>query len=98
GVTLVERQLAANGRDTDAVAVARDPCDHARERAADQRIVERSEAKRIEQRDRPGAHREDIADDTADTGGRALIRLDERRMVVRFDLEDRCEAIADVNG
>ena len=46
----------------------------------------------------PRAHREDVADDAADARGRALVRLDERRMVVRFDLEDRREPVADVNG
>src|SRR5205814_6350663 len=52
---------------------------------------------RIEQRDGPRAHREDVADDPADPGGRALIRLNERRVVVRLDLEDRGEAAADVD-
>ena len=60
--------------------------------------LERSEAQRVEQRDRPRAHREDVADDAADAGGRALIGLDERRMVVRFDLEDRAQPVADVDG
>ena len=56
-----------------------------------------AEAQRVQQRDRPRAHREDVADDAADAGRRALVRLDERRMVVRFDLEDRGEAVADVD-
>ncbi len=60
-------------------------------------IVERTEAERVEQRDRPRAHREDVADDAADAGGRALVRLDERRVVVRFDLEDRGQPVADVH-
>ena len=67
-------------------------------RVAHRRAVERAEAQRVQQRDRPRAHREDVADDAADAGGRALIRLDERRMVVRFDLEDRGEPVADVDG
>ena len=64
----------------------------------DERIVERPEAQRVEQRDRPRAHREDVADDAADAGGRALVGLDERRVVVRFDLEDGGEPVADVDG
>ena len=56
-----------------------------------------AEPQRVQQRDRPRAHREDVADDAADAGRRALIRLDERRMVVRLDLEDRGEAVADVD-
>ena len=59
--------------------------------------VERAEAQRVQQRDRPRAHREDVAEDAADAGGGALKRLDERGMVVRFDLEDGREAVADVD-
>ena len=59
--------------------------------------VERAEAQRVQQRDRPRAHREDVADDAADAGRRALIRFDERRVIVRFDLEDRGEPVADVD-
>ena len=97
GVALVEADLAADGRDADAVAVAGDAGDDAGERPAHERIVERAEAQRVEQRDRPRAHREDVADDAADAGRRALVRLDERRMVVRFDLEDGGQAVADVD-
>ena len=99
GVALVEGDLAADGRDADAVAVAarcRRP--RLRDRAARQAVVERAEAQRIQQRDRPRAHREDVADDPADAGGRALVRLDERRMVVRLDLEHRRQPVADVDG
>ena len=96
---VVEGDLAADGRDADAVAVAGDAGDHALEDAArTSRRVERAEAQRIQQRDRPRAHREDVADDAADAGGRALIRLDERRVVVRFDLEDGGQPVADVHG
>ena len=61
-------------------------------------VVERAEAQRVQQRDRPRAHREDVADDAADAGRRALIGLDERRVVVRLDLEDGGQAVADVDG
>ena len=50
-------------------------------------IVERTEAQRIHHRDRPRAHGEDVAQNAADAGGRALKRLDEARVIVRFDLE-----------
>jgi hypothetical protein len=59
--------------------------------------VEIAEAQRVQQRDRPRAHREDVADDAADAGRRALIGLDERRVVVALHLEDRREAVADVD-
>ena len=56
-----------------------------------------AEAQRIHHRDRPRAHSEDVAQDSADAGGRALERLDERRVVVRFDLERAGPAVADVD-
>ena len=98
GVRRAERNLAADRRNADAVAVTGDAGDDAFHEAAGPRRVERPEAQRVHQRDRPRAHREDVADDPADAGRRALVRLDERRMVVRFDLEDRRETFADVDG
>ncbi len=90
--------LAADGGDADAVAVAADAGDHPFEDAPVERHVGRAEPQRVEQRHGPRAHREDVADDPADAGGRALIGLDERRVVVRFDLEHRRQAVADVDG
>ena len=101
GVRVVERDLAADGRDADAVAVAGDAGDHAFDDAPVARAVgtvERAEAKRIHQRDRPRAHREDVADDAAHAGRGTLVRLDERRVIVRFDLEDSRQPVADVDG
>src|SRR5262249_18717283 len=49
------------------------------------------------QRDRPRAHGEDVAADAAHAGRRALVRLDERRVVVRLHLEDDRLAVADVD-
>jgi hypothetical protein len=60
-VALVERDLAADRRDADAVAVAGDAGHDAGEGAAHERIVERAEAERVEERNRPRAHREDVA-------------------------------------
>ena len=59
--------------------------------------VERAEAQRVHHRDRPGAHGEDVADDAADAGRRALVGLDVRRVVVRLDLERDGVALADVD-
>ena len=42
------------------------------------RAVHLAKPQRIHQRDRTSAHRENVADDAADAGGGALIRLDER--------------------
>ena len=98
GVHLVEDDLAADGRDPDAVAVAADAGHHALEDAPGQRRVERSEAERVQQRHRARAHGEDVADDAPDAGGGALVGLDERRVVVRLDLEDGRQPVADVDG
>ena len=56
-----------------------------------------AEAQRVEHRDRPRAHREDVAQDAADAGGRALERLDRARVVVRLDLERDRQPAADVH-
>ena len=56
-----------------------------------------AEAQRVHHRDRPRAHGEDVAHDAADAGRRALIGLDEARMVVAFHLEDAGIAVADVD-
>ena len=104
-VRRIEDDLAADVGDADAVAVAGDPADHAAEQVAvaggRRRIglgvgLERAEAQRVEERDRAGAHGEDVADDAADPGGRALVGLDRARMVVRLDLEDDRQPVADV--
>src|SRR5262245_52008500 len=85
GVHLVEDDLAAGGGNADAVAVSTDAGDNTFEDAAGQCRVERSKAQGVEQRNRPRAHREDVANDATHASGRALIRLDERWMVVRLD-------------
>ena len=59
--------------------------------------VRRAEPEPVEQRDRPGAHRDDVAEDPADAGRGALERLDRGRVVVRLDLERDGEAVADVD-
>ncbi len=56
-----------------------------------------AEAQGVEQGDRAGAHGEDVAHDAADAGRRALVGLDERRVVVRFHLEDARLAVVDID-
>src|SRR5580692_6561833 len=60
-------------------------------------MLERSELERVHARYRSRAHRENIAQDSADPGRRALVRLDERRMVMAFDFENCRPAVADIN-
>src|SRR5262249_15991372 len=83
-VALLEDRLAAYRRHAEAIAVVRDPADHARENPAIARsglgVVQPSEAQRIHHRDRPRAHREDVAQDAADARRRALEGFDEARV------------------
>ena len=93
----VEDDLAADIREAQAVAVAADAADDAGQHAASVGRIERAEAQWIHHRERACAHRDDVAHDAADTGGRTLVRLDVRRMVVALDLEGDGPAIADVD-
>src|SRR2546429_497002 len=89
---------AAHGRTAETVPVPRDPGDDAVDQPARAWIVGIAEAQRVENGDGPRPHREDVAQDAADPRGRALERLDERRMVVALHLEDDRPAVADVDG
>ena len=60
-------------------------------------VIRAAEAQRVQIGDRPRAHGEDVAQDAADPGRRALIGLDEGRVVVALHLEDRRLAVADVD-
>ena len=93
----VKHHLARDGRDTHAIAVIADAFHHAAHEIPHAWRVERAEAQRVEHRDWASAHREDVAQDATHAGGRALIRLDCGRMVVRFNLEGDGEAVTDRN-
>ena len=95
GVGRVEDELAADGRHADAVAVAADAAHDAIDEVPRPGVGRVAEPERVEDRDRPGAHREDVAQDAADAGRGALVRLDRARVVVRFDLERDRQAVAD---
>jgi hypothetical protein len=60
-------------------------------------VVGRSEEEPVQQRHRPRAHRDDVAQDPAHAGGRSLERLDGRRVVVALDLERDRLALAEVD-
>jgi hypothetical protein len=60
-------------------------------------LVELAKAQRVQTRERPRSHGEDVAQDAADAGGRAAVRLDVGRMVVALDLEDGGASLADVD-
>src|SRR5215470_94463 len=56
-----------------------------------------AKAEGIEYGDRARPHGEDVAQDTADAGGRSLERLDVAWVIVRFDLESGDEALSYVH-
>ena len=96
-VAVVEHDLAADRGHADRVAVAADARDDALEQVPGARVVERSEAQRVHERDRAGAHGEDVADDPAHAGGGTLVRLDGGGMVVALDADRDGEPVADVD-
>src|SRR4029079_13333322 len=69
-VARIERDLAADGRDADAVPVVADPAAAAADEIRRPRMRDAPEAQRVQIRDRPRAHREDVAEDAADAGRR----------------------------
>ncbi len=94
----LEVDLAADRGHPDRVAVVADSGDHALEQVARApRSGRLAEPQRVEHGDRAGAHREHVAEDPADPGGRPLERLDRARMVVRLDLEGDGEAVSDID-
>ena len=93
----VETHLPADRRHAKRIAVAADAGDHARHQMPRLRMFRRAKAQRIEAGDRTRAHREHVAQDAADAGGRALIGLDVARMVVALHLEHDGLAVADVD-
>ena len=57
----------------------------------------RSEAQGVEAKLRARAHRENIANDSADAGGGALEWFNRARMIVGFDLERDRPAVTDID-
>ena len=96
-VGAVEIHLAAHCRHPHAIAITADAGHHALHQMTGFGMCGFAEAQRVHHRDGPRAHREDIAHDAADTGGRPLIGLDKARVIVAFHLEDGGIAIADVD-
>ena len=91
-IGLVEESLAADGRHAHRVPVRRDAADRARE------LMPRlGEPQPVEKRNRPCAHRDDVAQDPADTRRGALERLDRARVVVALDLEGDRKTVAEVD-
>src|SRR5688572_686052 len=60
-------------------------------------IVTRPEAQAVHSSDRPCAHREDIPQDPPNACRCSLKWLDERRVIMRFNLERHTPTVADIN-
>ena len=96
-VALLKNALPADGGDAETVSVMRNAADYAFEDSAVAGVIGRAEAERIHHGDGAGAHGENVAQDAADAGGRALERLNETGVIVGFDLEGDGVALADVD-
>src|SRR4029450_349307 len=60
-------------------------------------MVDAAETERVQRRDRPSAHGKNVTENPADAGGRALIGLDERRMIVAFHLKSHRQSVANID-
>ena len=96
-IARVETDRTADRWHAERIAVAADAGDNARNQMPRFRMRRRSERQRIQARDRPGAHGEDVAQNAADAGGCALIGLDVARVIVALHLEHARETITDVD-
>ena len=101
-VAVVEIDLAADGRDADAISVVGDAIHHACEEAAVGGGLlgvtpNVAEAEGIHREHRAGAHGENVADDSANAGGCALEGLDGAGVVVALHLECDGPSVADVD-
>ena len=96
-VAPVEGQLATHRRDADRVAVPRDARHHALDEPALPRVIGFAEEQRVHDGQRARTHREDVAEDPADTGGGSLVRLDGGGMVVALNPDRHRDPIASVD-
>ena len=96
-IARVEIHGAADGRHPEGIAIAADARHHAGHQMAGARMIGRAEAQQIEAGDGARAHGEDIAQNAADPGGRALIGLDIGGVVVALHLEDAGQPVANVD-
>src|SRR5690606_24462426 len=93
----VEIGLPAHRRHADAIAVETDAADDAVNELTRLRMIGLAKAQRVHDGNGPRAHGEDVAQDAADAGRRALERFDETRMVVALHLEDGGEPLPDID-
>ena len=96
-IGLVEDDLTTDVRQAQTVAVSTDARHDSREHPFGVGVVSSSEAQRVHDSQRPGAHRDDVTHNAPDTGGRTLVGLHIRGVVVALDLEGHRPPVADVH-
>src|SRR5215467_12665021 len=96
-IASVEADFAADRRHAEGVAVTADSGDHAGNERARLGMFGIAERQRVEAGYRPRAHREHVAQNSADTRRRALVWLDIARMIVALHLEYDGEPVADID-
>ena len=96
-VAVVKVDFATNRRNSEAVAVVANSLDHAVDQPLGAVGVRITEAQRVQLRNRTGAHRENVAVDSAHASRGALVRLHGRRVVVRLNFERAGKSVANVD-
>jgi hypothetical protein len=94
---VVENDLSAHCGHTDRIPITGDPGDNTFDQISVASNVEGTETERVHQSDRARSHRENVPDDPAHTGGRALMWLDRRGVIVALDPQRYGEAFTDVD-
>ena len=94
----IEIHFASDDGHTETVAVIANATDHAVEQPLGLRVVEVTEAQRIQLGNGARAHGKDVAVDATNTGRRSLVRLEGTRVVVTLNLERTTDAITDVHN
>src|SRR5262249_39776337 len=89
--------FTADGGHAHAVTVPANARYHALNQIGGAGMINRAKAKRIERSDRSRAHSEDVTDDAADSSRCAMVRFNERGMIVALDFKDDRKSIAYVN-
>ena len=97
GIGRVEHRLTADIGQAQRVAVSADTAHDAVHHTAGVGGVGSAEAQLVHHGDRPGPHRHNVADDSADAGRGTLVRLDIRRVVMGLHLERRGPPLPDVD-
>ena len=93
----VETDLSADVRHAEGVAIGADPLDHALDQMRGLGVIGAPEGQRVHRRDRARAHGEDVTQDAAHAGRRALMGFDIAGMVVALHLEDHRLTVADID-